>query len=164
MLKRMIGDLLKDWFENNAALSDAEQLRQLIGDLQRGRATSYQSLKNILTQLNQVESDFTDPNFRWLSGANTALPAALQRVTVNPLAGPKNNDIATYARQLGEGYLNQVRTALRDQRTAMTGLLFEPTNPIGLSAGGKQLQLALDNALNLSFMATSVEPRPIQVT
>src|SRR5262249_44677086 len=40
----------------------------------------------------------------------------------------------------------------------------EPTNPIGLSAGARQLQLALDNALNLPFMATTIEPRPIQVT
>jgi type VI secretion system protein ImpL len=163
MLKRLIGDMLKDWFANNAALADAEQLRQSIGDLQRGRATSYQSLKGLLTQLNQVESDFTDPNFRWLGGASSTLPASLQRVTVNPLA-PGNNDIAAYARQLGEGYLNQVRTTLRDQRTAMTGLMFEPGNPIGLSAGSKQLQLALDNLLNLPFMATPVEPRPILVT
>jgi type VI secretion system protein ImpL len=164
MLRGIEGELLKNWFENNEALYHAEQLRQAIGDLQRGRIANYQGLKTLLGQINQVENDFTDPNFRWLSGASMTLPASLQRVTVNPLAGPNNTELAVYTRQLGEGYLSQVRSGLRDQRTALTNLMFEPSVPIGLSAGTKQLQLALDNTLNLPYMSTSLEPRPIQVT
>src|SRR5262249_33843636 len=102
MLRGIIGELMKNWFENNAALTDAEQLRQSIGDLQRGRIANYQGLKPLAGQITQVESDFTDPNFRWLSGANTGLPGPLQKVALNPLAPPNNTDVVTYARQLGE--------------------------------------------------------------
>ncbi len=72
--------------------------------------------------------------------------------------------MASYARQLGEGYLNQTRNNLRDERTALTGPLLEIKNPIGLSAGTKQLQVALENTVNLPFLSATVETKPIQVS
>jgi type VI secretion system protein ImpL len=163
-VRQLVGALLRDWFDNNVAWNDVEQLRQSISDLQRGQSTNYQQLKDLVNLIGQAESDFTDPNFRWLSNTSLELPAALQRVSVNPLAGPQSVQLTGYARQLGEGYLNQLRTNLRDESTALTGPLLEIKNPIGLSSGTKQLEEAVENTVNLPFLATTVEPRAIQIT
>ena len=164
-VRKLIGDLLRDWFENNEAWEDVEQLRQSISDLQRGRATTYDQLKNLIALIGQVQNDFTDPNFRWLGNTNLDLPASLQRVSVNPLAGPKDTELVSYARLQGDGYFTRLRNNLRDERTPLTGgALLDLKNPIDISPGTKGLQVALANTLNLPFMGEPIKPDPIQIT
>jgi type VI secretion system protein ImpL len=157
-IRKLVDDVLKDWFDNNQAWDDVGRLQQAIGALQRGQASSYDKLQELVSLINQVQSDFTDPNFRWLGNTGMELPPTLKRVCINPLSSAQNAELAAYANNLGSGYFVSLRDNLREARTSLTGgPLLDLKNPIDLSAGTKQLQMSVDNLLNLPFMSGATD-------
>jgi type VI secretion system protein ImpL len=162
-MRRLLGKLFQTWFDNNPLLSDVDQLRQGIADLEQGRTGTYADLKNLLDELNQVDNDFSSPTFHWASSPSLDLTGPLARVIENPIdAG--NRAVADYARQIGDGYLTKLRKDLFQERTTMTDELLA-RDPIALSPGSRQLLLALQNAMSLRFMTNGVrEPRIIRTT
>lgn len=157
-IRKLVNDVLKDWFDNNQAWDDVDRLRLAVTALQRGQSSSTDKLQELVSLVNQVQSDFTDPNFRWLGNTGMELPPTLKRVCINPLSPSHNADLVSYANNLGSGYFVSLRDNLRDARTALTGgPLLDLKNPIDLSAGSKQLQMSLDNLLNLPFMSGATD-------
>ena len=157
LMKGMIDRMFEKWFGTSLLLADADTLREKVGQLEQGRSATYPDLKELLDVIKQTEGDFGSPAFRWAGGNSLPTNGPFRRVIYDPIKVRQNPyltpDVVDYAERQGEEHLRQLRTLLSEERTGMTGPLLDVHDPITLSSGTRQLQLALENALNLRFMS-----------
>jgi type VI secretion system protein ImpL len=157
LMKTMITRMFDKWYGSSLLLADADTLREKIGQLEQGRSASYPDLKELLDVIKQTESDFGSPAFQWAGGSTLDLNGPFRRVIWDPIKTRHNvylnPDVLDYALRLGEDHLRQLHVLLSGERSGMTGPILDVRDPIVLSGGVHQLQLALENALNLRFMS-----------
>jgi type VI secretion system protein ImpL len=157
LMRTMIQQLFEAWFTNSLLLSDAEEIKAKIGDLEFGAGTNgHDALKAILTALKQTETDFASPGLKWVNSPTLDLNGPFRRVILTPLTSPRNRyldpELLPYAKRLGEEHLRQLRATLGAEGAGVTGPLLDMKDPIGLSEEAKTLRLLIENTMNLPFM------------
>jgi type VI secretion system protein ImpL len=157
VMKTLVTRMFDKWYGASLLLADADTLREKIGQLEQGRSATYTDLKDLLDVIKQTESDFGSPAFQWAGSNSLDLTGPFRRVIYDPINTRHNPflsaDVLDFATRLGEDHLRQLHVQLSGERSGMTGPILEVREPISLSPGVRQLQLALENALNLRFMS-----------
>ncbi len=151
--KSLTDGIFERWYGESALLSDVDQLKTELGSLERGNITTHDGLKALLDSLSQVEGDFRSPEFRWVAATHIDLNGAFRILTRrNAYLRP---DTVDYVTRTGDESLNKLRDTLAAQRTSMSGPLLDMKDGAALASGTKDLEVALENALNLPFMTLS---------
>jgi type VI secretion system protein ImpL len=166
-MTRLATHIFERWFGDNILLSDVEQAKEQLGSLERGQIINHDQLKTLLDTLQQLDNDLRDPDFRWVASPRLDLTGRFRRVVYDPIAVRKNPylrpETLESLRSFGEDALGKLRETLTAERTPMSGLLLEMKDSATLSKGARELQVALQNALNLPFMVP-IGSRAIAIT
>jgi type VI secretion system protein ImpL len=156
-MTQLADDVFSHWFGESVLLVDMDLVKSNLALLDRGTIVNRDQLKELLAALQQLDNDVRLPSLRWVSNPRLDLSGPFRRVFYEPLVVRKNPYIlpATFEaiRRSGEEYLGKLRDTLASQRTSMSGPLLDLKDKAVLSKGTKDLEIELENAMNLPFMA-----------
>lgn len=162
-MEELITGMFEAWANDNLLVRHAQTAQAAISRLNSGAPdTLVARLRSARDQISQLSADTVNSDFRWAANRNLDLPPNVQRYLVNPIALPTDDNIGIVGRQIGQHYLDTVRQRVFDVRTPMTDQLLS-SEPFGLSAGLRRLQLVLENTINLRFMTDMGSYRNIEV-
>ena len=145
------------WIENNPSRTATARLVSNLSTLS-SPAVQYQALVRAQQSFKAVQTVYDNPGLAWVSADQFHMPADLAAVTTGPTSSSQFFEpwLRRWMVDVATQDFNDLVDALNDAETPLTGTLVEVDNgKISLTEKAQDVQVALDNLLNLPFIAAT---------
>ncbi|WP_433964485.1 hypothetical protein [Tunturiibacter gelidiferens] len=149
-------NLFDAWIEHNPTRTVTEQLAGRINTLSLPSRHSYQELIDARAAFANSLRIYNEPNLQWTGAEDLVMPASLTAVTLDPFVNSGLFVPTLHAEMLAFATDSFARfaAATDEAQTSLTGTLVKVEDgKLQLSDHAQQMQIALENLLNLSFMS-----------
>ena len=157
--KRLVDNLFTVQIENSILKEDVEDLSAALEGLETHKLESYEDLKNLLDGIARTDRDLRNPSITWVFNEHLMPPPPVQSETQELIQlFPKlDPELTDYVRDAAESRRGMVRNQIMSSevaRSAAPVLDWKGGSP-ELTADIRALRVALENALQLPFMAAA---------
>ena len=148
--------LFDAWIEHNPTRTVTEQLAGRINTLSLPSRHSYHELVEVRTDFSNAIRTYNEPGMQWTGAEDFVMPASLAAVTIDPLGNTElfAPTVRDEALAFATESFARFASATDDVETSLTGAVVKAEGgKLALSDHSQEMQIALENLLNLSFMS-----------
>jgi type VI secretion system protein ImpL len=148
--------LFDAWIEHNPTRTVTEQLASRVNTLSLPSRHTYEELSEARSAFSNAFRTYNEPSLQWTGADDFVMPASLAAVTINPLANTELFAPTLHDEALAFATESFARfaSATDEVETSLTGSVVKAENgKLELSDHAQEMQVALENLLNLSFMS-----------